>query len=178
MTSNSGSTNLRRMLTRSSGSFGTRSTTSVSRRNTLQSALALDPARSGSGNVGTGRPASCRSSAFSIRLGSTSRSHHQWTVARGPVDSFGKSMERRISVWEGKPRPSEIINDVLSGKIAFKDVPPAIQSACGQEIYNGAVAILNLPKEVRKAALQRVPRSVRGQVEREVWRIWSIRNDV
>jgi hypothetical protein len=70
-----------------------------------------------------------------------------------------------------------MISDVLSGRIAFRDAPSAIQSACGQEIYNGAVAILNLPKEVRKSALQRVPRSVRDQVEREVWRIWSLRND-
>ena len=76
-------------------------------------------------------------------------------------------------------RPTDQINEVLSGKLHYELAQPAIQSACRLQIYEGACAILKMPdKEARRAALDRIPALIRPYVEEEAMRLWRIRNDV
>lgn len=67
---------------------------------------------------------------------------------------------------------------VLAGKKPYEDAPPAIQSSCMLHIYEGACAILEMEMTKRKAALERIPTSLRPLVEEEVKRLWRLRNDV
>jgi len=68
---------------------------------------------------------------------------------------------------------------VLLGQISFESAPAAIQSWARLPIYEGACAILKLEKrEDRKKALQSIPELIRPHVEKEVWRIWRLRNEI
>ena len=73
--------------------------------------------------------------------------------------------------------PSQQLDDLLSGKVAFADAPPAIQSWARFSIYQGAVSLMRIKdKEKRNAALQKVPASLRDLVRAEVVRLWGIRD--
>lgn len=72
--------------------------------------------------------------------------------------------------------PSKRIENILSGKVRMEDEDEAIQSACRFPIYQGAEAILVLEtKEKRRAALAKIPESVRPYVEREAIRLHKLR---
>ena len=72
--------------------------------------------------------------------------------------------------------PSERIAAVLAGRVRMEDEDEAIQSACRFPIYQGAEAILRLnTKEKRRAALAKIPESVRPYVEREAIRLHKLR---
>ena len=72
--------------------------------------------------------------------------------------------------------PSKRIENVLSGKVRMEDEDEAIQSACRFPIYQGAKAILSLDtKEKRRAALSKIPESIRPHVEKEAIRLHNLR---
>lgn len=74
------------------------------------------------------------------------------------------------------PKPSERMKAVLTGQVRFEDEDEAIQSICTFQFYKGAKSILALDtKEKRRAALSRIPESVRPYVEAEVRRLWALR---
>ena len=75
-------------------------------------------------------------------------------------------------------RPSEQINQIMSGRSPYEIAQPAIQSACRIQIYQGACEILKLDQPLRKAALEKLPALIRPYIQEEVVRIWRIRNDV
>ena len=72
--------------------------------------------------------------------------------------------------------PSKRIEAVLSGRVKMEDEDESIQSACRFPIYQGADAILRLDtKEKRRAALAKIPETVRPYVEREAIRLHKLR---
>ena len=74
--------------------------------------------------------------------------------------------------------PSKRIENILTGKVRMEDEDEAIQSAARFPIYKGAEAVLSLPtKEKRRAALARIPASVRPYVEAEAIRLHKLRNE-
>ena len=75
-----------------------------------------------------------------------------------------------------KKLPSQQLDDVLSGKVAYADAPIAIQSWARFSIYQGAVSLMRIKdKEKRNAALQKVPATLRDLVRDEVVRLWKER---
>lgn len=75
-----------------------------------------------------------------------------------------------------KKWPSQQLDELLSGKVAFADAAPAIQSWAQFSIYQGAVSLLQIKdKEKRNAALQKVPASLRDLVRAEAMRLWGMR---
>lgn len=75
--------------------------------------------------------------------------------------------------------PSQRIKKVLSGEVRMEDEHASIQSACSLHIYHGAEAVLSLStKEARRAALSRIPESVRPYVEKEAIRLHKLRNSL
>jgi hypothetical protein len=67
------------------------------------------------------------------------------------------------------------LHRVLSGKVDMKDAPEYVQSWARLPIHQGAKEVLSLPtKEKRRAALMRVPPSIRPYIEAEIMRIWQI----
>ena len=79
-------------------------------------------------------------------------------------------------MWpENVPRPSEQLDDLLRGKIAWDDAPPAIRSWAQLQIYKAAKQIVAAPdKGTRRNMLGRIPANVRPQVENEVRRLWKL----
>lgn len=79
--------------------------------------------------------------------------------------------------WLGSQyqKPSDIMLQVLEGKLNHDDAPEAVQSMCRLQYHNAAEQILKLPKEKRKKALQRVPETCRNMVEAETIRLWRLR---
>lgn len=74
------------------------------------------------------------------------------------------------------PKPSERMKAVLMGHVRYEDEDESIQSICTFHFYKGAKSILALDtKEKRRAALSRIPESVRPYVEAEVRRLWALR---
>lgn len=72
--------------------------------------------------------------------------------------------------------PSQHLADLLSGRVAFADTPPAIQSWAALSIHEGAVSVMRIKdKESRNAALQKVPENLRDFVRAEVVRLWGMR---
>ena len=76
-------------------------------------------------------------------------------------------------------KPSEIVEDVLTGKVDISDVDEGIQSWCRFFIYQGAVSVLSLnTKEERRKALLKIPENVRPLVEDEAKRVWAYRRSL
>lgn len=74
--------------------------------------------------------------------------------------------------------PSKRIENILSGKVRMEDEDEAIQSAARFPIYKGAEAILALPtREKRRAALLKIPETVRPYVEAEAIRLHNLRTN-
>lgn len=73
-------------------------------------------------------------------------------------------------------KPSDIMLDVLEGRLAHDDAPPAIQSLCSKAYFDAAMQLIAIKdREARRNALQRVPESCRSQVKLEVERLWYAR---
>lgn len=73
--------------------------------------------------------------------------------------------------------PSKRIENILSGKVRMEDEDDSIRSAVRLPIYHGAESILSLPtKEMRRAALLKIPESVRPYVEAEAIRLHRLRS--
>ncbi len=83
--------------------------------------------------------------------------------------------------WLGSKhkKPSDIMLDVLTGKLNHDDAPEAVQSMCRLEYFNAAVDVcLKKSMEDRKKYLSRVPETCRSNVEAEVKRLWPIRERI
>ena len=76
----------------------------------------------------------------------------------------------------GGPKPSEQLDDLLRGKVAWDDAPEAIRSWAQLEIYRAAVEVLDLPTQGdRRNALGMIPVTVRPHVEARAKRLWAQR---
>lgn len=74
-------------------------------------------------------------------------------------------------------RPQQWLNEVLSGRIAMEDAPASIQSWARLPIFQGACEIIALDtQDERRAELARIPQLIRPYVEREVRRVWVMRD--
>jgi hypothetical protein len=72
--------------------------------------------------------------------------------------------------------PSEQLNELLGGKIAWDRAPPAIRSWSAFFIYEAAQQLIKMPdKEKRRIALGKIPSTIRHVVEDEVKRLWPSR---
>lgn len=67
--------------------------------------------------------------------------------------------------------PSYHLNRLLKGEIEWDEAPEPIQSVARFYVYQGAVAILKLPKPERRAAIDKAPPSIRPKLEAEIIRI-------
>ena len=76
-------------------------------------------------------------------------------------------------IWGVGGSPSERVRAVLIGQVALEDEYASIQTVCSHDIYKGARAILKLPKDNRKAALEKVPPLIRPHLESEIIRLWK-----
>jgi hypothetical protein len=73
-------------------------------------------------------------------------------------------------------KPSQRLNDVLSGRVRLENEDESIQSWCSFFIHQGAVAIMNKPtREERQKALQRLPDAIRPHVQDRVLVLWDRR---
>ncbi len=73
-------------------------------------------------------------------------------------------------------RPSQWRVDVLTGAVAMRDAPAAIQSWVQRDIFDAAKEICAAPdKGTRRKMLERVPVAVRPYVEAEVKRLWALK---
>lgn len=76
-------------------------------------------------------------------------------------------------------RPSQWLAQVLSGQIKMENAPASIQSWARFEIYQGAREVVRMGLvEDRRAAMAKIPPSIRPYVEAEVKRIWPQRHDL
>ena len=70
------------------------------------------------------------------------------------------------------------MDDVLIGRIALEDQPQAVQSACQLAIYERSCKILDLETKIeRRAAIAQTPEKLRPHIEKEVMRVWRMRNE-
>lgn len=69
-------------------------------------------------------------------------------------------------------RPSDIMRDVLTGKLDYNDAPVSVQSMCSYHFHQAAVEILGLPENKMKKALDRVPETCRMQVRKRMLELW------
>jgi len=71
-------------------------------------------------------------------------------------------------------RPTLRIKRVMMGEVPIEDEDQGIQSVCRAQITTAAHIICCKPKkEQRRAALDRVPESLRTMAQDEVLRVWS-----
>jgi len=78
----------------------------------------------------------------------------------------------------GKPRPSEELDALLLGKMAWNDAPDAIRSWASFYFYEAAVQIVAEPGlGNRRNMLARIPANVRPRVAAEVKRLWGLRSE-
>ncbi len=73
-------------------------------------------------------------------------------------------------------RPTEILQAMLEGREPLSS-NPAIGNWALLAIHQGAVEILTLPTHERRAALDKVPASLRGVMGEEVRRLWRMRRN-
>lgn len=67
--------------------------------------------------------------------------------------------------------PTEQLQALLSGETQWNEASPAIRSWAAFFIYRVALSILNMPKEKRRAAIDRTPASIRPHLEAEIIRL-------
>tara|TARA_R110000822_G_scaffold229393_1_gene361639 strand:+ start:865 stop:1116 length:252 start_codon:yes stop_codon:yes gene_type:complete len=73
-------------------------------------------------------------------------------------------------------RPSEQLEDLLMGRVAWDDAPASIRSWARLPIFDAAQTILAAPdKGTRRNMLGKIPAPIRPRVEAEVKRLWGLR---
>jgi len=73
----------------------------------------------------------------------------------------------------GVPKPSEQLEALLMGKMAWNDAPVAIRSWAQKPIFDAAKEILSAPdKASRQRMLSRIPAAIRPKIEAEILRLW------
>jgi len=81
-----------------------------------------------------------------------------------------------VSYWNGIPTPTEQLETLMRGKVAWDDAPTAIRSWASRYIHDAACQVLAEPdKGNRRNMLGRIPANVRPHVEAEVKRLWAAR---
>jgi hypothetical protein len=72
----------------------------------------------------------------------------------------------------GIPRPSQQLDDLLSGRVDWKDTPESIRSWATLYLNEAAQEILKQrDKAKRQAMLSRIPARIRPYVEKECMRL-------
>jgi len=75
-------------------------------------------------------------------------------------------------------RPTEILTEVLSGRIDMTSAQKAIQSQARLPIYDAASTILAQPDITkRRKMLAKIPELIRPYIEDEIKRLWKMRKD-
>ena len=75
------------------------------------------------------------------------------------------------------PMPSEQLAELLGGKITWAKANPMIRSWAAFYIHQAARQIIGMTTtEKRRIALDKLPGTIRPQVETEIKRLWPIRN--
>jgi hypothetical protein len=73
-------------------------------------------------------------------------------------------------------KPSELLDDLLSGKTAWDDADEAIRSWARIAIYEAADMVLQQPDQgARRNMLGKIPAQMRPRVEAEVMRLFALR---
>lgn len=73
-------------------------------------------------------------------------------------------------------KPSEQLEALLMGKIAWDDAPAAIRSWAQKPIFDAANMIMKATdRGARKRMLAKIPDAIRPRVEAEVMRLWDLR---
>lgn len=72
-------------------------------------------------------------------------------------------------------KPSEQLAAILSGKMLPSEADDAVQSWLRLSVYNLAREVLLLPKDARRAQLDRVTIGLRGMVEYETIRLHGLK---
>ena len=83
--------------------------------------------------------------------------------------------------WLGSPhkRPSDVMLDVLEGRLAHDDAPAAIQSLCSKAYFDAAMQIIREDnKEKRRKMLTRIPNTCDKQVRQYVELLWPRRQQL
>lgn len=71
--------------------------------------------------------------------------------------------------------PSEQLADLMEGRVKWDDAPESIRSWAMFPIYSAANGILKMPKENRRAAIDRAPITVRPILEDQIKRLWKMK---
>ena len=72
--------------------------------------------------------------------------------------------------------PTQQLDDLLSGRVAYVDAAPAIRSWAQHSIHIGALSLLRIKdKDARNEALLKVPENLRDLVRAEVVRLWGMK---
>jgi len=75
-------------------------------------------------------------------------------------------------------RPTEILTEVLSGRMDMTSAPKAIQSQAHLPIYDAASTILAQPNIAkRRKMLAKIPELIRPYIEDEINRLWKMRKE-
>jgi hypothetical protein len=73
-------------------------------------------------------------------------------------------------------KPSEELEALLMGRIAWDDAPEAIRSWARKPIFDAAKELIAMPdKGTRRNALGKIPAPIRPMVEAEILRLWKMR---
>lgn len=76
-------------------------------------------------------------------------------------------------------RPSEWLQEALSGRIPLTDTPLSVQSWARLSIYEGALEVVKMEwVEDRRRALAKIPDLIRPYVAAEVKRLWLLRGEL
>lgn len=76
----------------------------------------------------------------------------------------------------GVKKPSEQLDDLLWGRVAWDGAPESIRSWAQLAIHGAAVEVLKIEeKGSRRNALGKIPAAIRPRVEAEVLRLWKLR---
>lgn len=76
-------------------------------------------------------------------------------------------------------RPTAQLHDLLMGKVTFEQASPAIRSWAQFYFYEAAVEVIRAGDvDARRQKLGRIPENMRPHVERELKRIWPMRDDL
>ena len=72
--------------------------------------------------------------------------------------------------------PSAELQDILEGRARLEDAEPAVQSWARLPIHQAAVEIMQIrSRQARRAALERIPETIRPHVRARVEELWQCR---
>lgn len=75
--------------------------------------------------------------------------------------------------------PSQRLQELLTGRIAWDDEDASIRSWAAFYIHDAALQVIRLSStEKRRTALDKLPDTIRPKVEQEIKRLWPIRSQL